>query len=1085
MKRLLLVLALLVMAAPAWAQFETATVVGTVKDSTGAVVPEAKVTLTNTATGVTVERMSSANGSYEFFTVRIGSYVVTAEKAGFSVALVDNIQVTVGARQRVDLTMAVGQLSETVEVSARAVLLQTDSSDRSQVITGEQTRALPLNGREYSALALLSPGVRLSALNTGGFTPREGSFNVNGLRSTFNNFLIDGVDNNAYGTSNQGFSNQVMQPAPDAVGEFKVVTNNMSAEYGRSAGATINVAYASGTNTIRGSAWEFARRTKFNATGAFRPATGVKPGFDRDQFGGVIGGPIKKNKAFFFADFEMFDQTRSQTASSSIATAAQRAGILTVAVRNPLTGEVFPAGTPIPMTTFARQVLNDLPATTNTGTANNLQVLQEFTNRTPKAGGKVDIQFSPRLSAFGRVGWRDADIFDNPPIALPSGGAGNARTYVNNKQFSGGITYTPGGTSLLEVRFGWSTTSAGKDPAALVAGQQGAAQMYGITGLPTDPRVAGGLPTQLITGLSDLGRQATNPQWQYPTVFNPKVNYTWLQGRHSLKTGYEFQRVLTEVQDVNPLYGRDSYAGQFSRPAGAAAGNLYNLADFMFGLRSTYALSNILVAELEQNMHFIYLQDDWRVNDRLTLNAGLRYEYATPWIEANNVLSNFDPITKTMVKAKDGSLEDRSTLKPDRNNFGPRIGLAFTPIDRTVIRGGYGISYVHFHRAGGANVLPINGPQVVNAVVVQTPAQADFRPTELGYPAGLTDPTRFNPLAANITYMPNDYRSTDVHSWFASVQREVWDGALLDFAYVGNRANGMLLFANYNQAVPNNAAGSLTLQQRRPIQEYADITYSFNGGKSRYHSFQTKFDWRIGTNMTLMSALTLSQTKDNGAGSLENPNGNFPAPQDFRNMDADFGLSSYHQPYNSTTSFVVELPVGRGRKYLSDAHPVVDAILGGWMIAGINTVAPGEMVTLTYTPTAAQQVSGIQQDFRGANNYRPNVNGDPLVPADQRTSSNWLSRTTVTVPTDPSQPFGNAGRNSVRGPLTWTVDLVTSKRFEMPWRNGSLELRGEAFNLLNRTNFRAPNGNRSAAAYGTITATYDPRIVQFGLKMSF
>ena len=1071
------------MATPAVAQFETASIVGTVKDGSGAVVPGAKVTLTNTATGVTAERVSDANGNYEFFTVRIGSYLITAEKAGFSIALVDNVQATVGARQRVDLSMAVGQLTETVQVSSRVILLQTDSSDRSQVITGAQTRALPLNGREYSALALLSPGVRQSAIGTGGFTPREGSFNVNGLRSTFNNFLIDGVDNNAYGTSNQGFSNQVMQPAPDAIGEFKVVTNNMSAEYGRSAGATINVAYASGTNTFRGSAWEFARRTKFNATGAFRPASGAKPGFDRDQFGGVFGGPIKKNKAFFFADVEIFDQTRSLTASSSIATVAQRAGILAVDVRNPLTGEVFPAGTSIPMTAFARKVLNELPAPTNSGTANNLQILQEFTNKTPKAGGKVDFQFSPRLSAFGRVGWRDVDIFDNPAIALPSGGGGNARTYVTNKQFSGGLTYTPGGTSLLEARFGWSTTRGGKDPAAL--GLAGAQETYGITGLSTDPRVAGGLPTQLITGLSDLGRQATNPQWQYPTVFNPKINYTWLQGRHSLKSGYEFQRVLTEVQDVNPLYGRDQYAGQFSRPTGVAANNIYNLSDFMFGARSTYALSNILVAELQQSMHFMYLQDDWRVNDRLTLNAGLRYEYATPWTEANNVLSNFDPATKTLFMAKDGSLQDRSTLKPDRNNFGPRVGLAFTPSERTVVRGGYGISYVHFHRAGGANVLPINGPQVVNAVVVQTPAQADFRTTQQGYPVGLTDPARFNPLAANITYMPSDYRSSDVHSWFASVQREIWSGALLDLAYVGNRANGMLLFANFNQAVPNNAAGTLSLQSRRPIQEFADITYSFNGGKSRYHSFQTKFDWRIGASMTLMSSLTLSQTKDNGAGSLENPNGNFPAPQDFRNMDADFGLSGYHQPYNSTTSFVIDLPFGSGRKYMSGANKVVEAILGGWQIAGINTILPGGMVTLTYTPSAAQQVSGIQQDFRGANNYRPNVSGDPLVPEGERTPSNWLSRTTVTVPTDPSQPFGNAPRNSLRGPLLWQVDLVTSKRFPMPWRNGSLEFRGEFFNLLNRTNFLAPNGNRSSVAYGTITATHDPRIIQVGLKVSF
>ena len=1085
MNRLLSVVFLL-LAAPAFAQFETATVVGTVRDASGGVVPDAKVTLLSTQTGVSLDRTTDANGNYEFFTVRIGTYVVTAEKSGFSIALVDNVLVTVGARQRVDLSMSVGQLTETVQVTSSAVLLQTDTSDRSQVITGEQTRALPLNGREYSALALLSPGVRLSALNTGGFTPREGSFNVNGLRSTFNNFLIDGVDNNAYGTSNQGFSNQVMQPAPDAVGEFKVVTNNMSAEYGRSAGATINVAYASGTNVYRGSVWEFMRRTGMNATGAFRPTTGVKPGFDRDQYGAVFGGPVVKNKAFFFADLEVFDQTRSQTATSTIPTLAQRSGLLTVDVRNPLTGEVYPAGTPIPMTAFARKVLSELPQPTTTGTGNNLSVLQEFTNTTPKAGGKLDIQFSPRLSAFGRIGWRDADIFDNPTIPGPSGGGGNAETYVSNKQFSGGVTYTPNGTSLLEIRFGWSNTEAGKNPFALVEGQPPADQAYGITGLPSDPRVAAGLPTQLITGYSDLGRQATNPQWQYPTVFNPKVNYSWIQGRHSLKSGYEFQRVLTEVQDVNPLYGRDSYAGQFSRPANATAGNLYNLADFMLGLRSTYALSNILVAELQQNMHFLYIQDDWRVNDRLTLNAGLRYEYATPWTEANNILSNFDPATKTMVIAQDGSLEERSTITPDRNNFGPRIGLAYTPVDRTVIRGGYGMSYVHFHRAGGANVLPINGPQVINAVVVQTLADPTFRTTQEGYPAGLTDPSRFNPLSANITYMPSDYRSTEVHSWFGSVQREIWTGALLDLAYVGNRSNGMLLFANYNQAAPNNAAGTLSLQARRPIPEYADITYSFNGGKSRHHAFQTKFDWRIGRDMTVMSSLTLAQTKDNGAGSLENPNGNFPAPQDFRNLDADYGYSAYHEPYNSTTSFIIDLPFGRGRRYMTDANPLAEALLGGWMVAGINTVVPGEMVTLTYTPTAAQQVSGIQQDFRGANNYRPNVSGDVLVPEGERTINNWLSRTNVTVPADPSQPFGNAPRNNVRGPLRWTVDMVLAKRVDVPWSpNGSFEFRLEAFNLFNRTNYRAPNGNRSAGGYGTITQTYDPRILQLGFKAMF
>jgi hypothetical protein len=1085
MKRLFLtIVAAALSAVPAFAQFETGSIVGTVRDNSGAVIAEATVTLTNVATGVSQTRKSDANGIFEFSTLRIGTYLVTAEKPGFAVAVADGVELTVGARQRVDLTMQVGQLSERIEVTAAATRLETDSSQRGQVITGEQTRALPLNGRDYSALAMLTTGVRQSAIGTGGFTPREGSFNINGLRSTVNNFLIDGVDNNAYGTSNQGFSNQVMQPAPDAVAEFKVVTNNMSAEYGRSAGGVINVAYRSGTNEFHGSGWEFFRDTKFNATGFFKPPAGGKPPLERNQFGGVIGGPLLRNRAFFFADYEGFRQTRALVATNTIPTAAQRQGVLTVAVTNPSTGQAIPAGTPVPMTAFARTVLQGLPEPTSAGTTNNYSILQEFTNNTDKMGGKVDFQASPRLSFFGRAGYRDVDISDQPPIPLPSGGSGNGFTYVTNKQVAVGSTWSPTNTSLFEFRFAWSDTVAGKNPPALGSGS--AAEMFGITGLPSDARVAGGLPTQLITGFADLGRQATNPQWQFPRVYNPKINYTWTGGRHSMKSGYEFQHIQTEVQDVNPLYGRDQYAGQFTRPAGAAANNLYNLSDFMLGLRSTYALSNILVANLRQNMHFLYVQDDLRLNDRLTLNLGLRYEYATPHWEKDNVLSNFDPVARAMVPATGGSLEDRTTIKPDRNNFGPRLGLAYTLTPRTVIRSGYGVSFVHFHRAGGANILPINGPQVINAVVVQTnPLDAAFRRTEQGYPAGLTDPSRFDPLSANITYMPRDYHASRVQSWFASVQRELGQNMIIDLAYVGNAADDMLLFANFNQAAPNNSAGTIPLQARRPIPGFADITYSFNGGKSRYNAFQAKFDWRLRSGLAVLSSLTLAKTEDNGAGSLENPNGNFPAPQDFYNRDADFGLSAYHQPYNMTTSVVLDLPVGRNRRFLSDPSPLVEALLGGWQIAGINWIYSGEAATLTYTPPATFQVSGIQQDFRGANNYRPNLTGNPVLPSDQRTPQAYLDRNAVVVPTDPSQPFGNAPRNNIRGPYYWQIDFMAGKRFPMPWRSGFAEFRIEAFNLLNRTNLRAPNANRSAAAFGTITATYDPRQLQLGLKLSF
>ena len=301
----------LVFAVRAFAQFETGAVLGQIRDDTGAVVPGAAVTLLNVETGVAIERVTDTEGGYEFFTVRPGTYKVSAALAGFATTFADNVQVSVGNRQRVDLTMKVGSLAEAVEVVGGVKTLETDTSQRGQVVSGRQATELPLNGREYSALAQLSPGVRLSALNTGGLTPREGSFNVNGLRSTFNNFLIDGVDNNAYGTSNQGFSNQVMQPPPDSLVEFRVVTNNVSAEYGRSGGATLNVAYKSGTNRFSGAAWEFFRDTSMNAEGFFKSATG-KPELKRNQYGYVLGGPILRNRAFFFTDYEGFRQNRER-----------------------------------------------------------------------------------------------------------------------------------------------------------------------------------------------------------------------------------------------------------------------------------------------------------------------------------------------------------------------------------------------------------------------------------------------------------------------------------------------------------------------------------------------------------------------------------------------------------------------------------------------------------------------------------------------------------------------------------------------------------------------------------------------------
>jgi hypothetical protein len=435
-----------------------------------------------------------------------------------------------------------------------------------------------------------------------------------------------------------------------------------------------------------------------------------------------------------------------------------------------------------------------------------------------------------------------------------------------------------------------------------------------------------------------------------------------------------------------------------------------------------------------------------------------------------------------MVTATDGSIGDRALVDPDKNNFGPRLGFAYTLMPKTVVRGGWGISYVHMNRIGSGNLLPINGPQVVRAVVAQGSATAaNFRPTEQGYPTGVTEPAAFNPLTANISYIPRDYHSSPVQSWYVSVQREFGPRMLVDVAYVGNKADDLLLLANYNQAAPNNSAGSIPLQQRRPIPTFADITYVFNGGRSRYDALQTKYEWRMSGDVTLLNSLTFSKAKDNGAGALENQNGNFPAPQDLNNLDADYGLSGYHQPWNVTTSFVWSLPFGHGKRWGNSLSPVMDAIVGGWQLSGINIVTPGEQVTLTYSPPAAAQVSSITNDFWGANNYRPNLTCDPTLPSDQRTITNYFNASCVVVPTDPSQPFGNAPRNNVRGPNFWQFDMGAMKQIRVA-DQAKVEFRIEAFNLFNRVNFAPPASNRSVSTFGTITSTYSARQVQLGVK---
>lgn len=502
----------------AQAQFESATVLGRVVDTSGGVVRGCAVSLKNLDTGVTAKTKTGESGDYQFLNVRAGRYQETAEATGFSASVTDSIEVTVNARQRVDIVLRVGETHRQVEVRDAATILETDSSDRGQVVGRQAVAELPLNGRASADLMLLAPGVRRSAITT-----RESSFNINGLRSAFNNFVLDGVDNNAYGTSNQGYSNQVIQLSPDAVEEFRVQTSNYSAEFGRAMGAVVNATMRSGGNNIHGAAWEYLRNTKLNAVGFFQPVGGVKPVLVQNQFGAATGGPVIKNRLFYFADYEGFRQVTRQVAYASVPTSDQRQGRFAGPVRNPYTGELYSDGV-IPqsaITAFARKVMNDLPPTNLPGTSNNLQTMPRGSTQDDKGDARIDHYHSGRLTFFGRFSNRLNTAFAPANIPGPSGGNSNGNTRTMNRQIATGATWTLTPFSLIEARFGYSITEGGKTPIDL--GGKNMLQLYGISGLPEDPGIAGGLNTQQISGLSNLGRQGTNPQHQDPTVVNPNT----------------------------------------------------------------------------------------------------------------------------------------------------------------------------------------------------------------------------------------------------------------------------------------------------------------------------------------------------------------------------------------------------------------------------------------------------------------------------------------------------------------------------------------------------------------------------------
>jgi hypothetical protein len=1084
-----------------FAQFETSEVLGTIKDPSGAPVARVTVTLRNEQTGIETKVQSDESGNYDFFDVKIGNYSLTAEMAGFDKFSTTGIVVNVNSRQRVDIALVVGVSTQIVNVEGAASTLETDTSEHGQVIHTQQIVELPLNGRDYTSLALLAPNVHVSpiaALFSPSGTPREGSFNVNGMRSTYNNFLLDGLDNNAYSTSNQGYSSQVVQPSPDAIAEFKVITSDFSAEYGRVGGGVINVAMRSGSNEFHGTAYEFLRNTDLNATGfTFSPAVFQKPTLQRNQFGFTIGGPIIKNRLFFFADYEGYRQLQRYLNFDTIPDINDRNGILPVAVYDPLNKTLYPANKQIPITVlnpFAEAVLSGLPQPNGPGRSNNYEALLLIRDYSDKYDAKLNYQINDKMTSFLRFSQRKDLQYYQPDIAGPSGGGGNGYIHAIQQQAAIGYTWTLTASSLLDARFGFDHVLAGKEPPYL--GGPSMEALYGIPGLPTSPNLTGGLDSQSVSGFSAFGRQTSNPQFQNPTSFNPKINYSKIVGRHAIKAGYEFTAIRTEVLDVNPLYGADTYSGQFSKPTCAIIGSgctsipsdssSYNLADFIFGTPSTIQLGNNFVTNLRQHINALYVQDDYRVTSKLTLNLGLRWEFATPIWERDNNWTNFDPTTDTLIKATNGSLYDRALVHPDYRDFGPRIGFAWSADPKTVVRGGYGISYVFDNRPGSAQE-GINAPQALFGILTQSiPAggavPATFLTTQNSFTTGIDVPSNFNPLASNIDYISANTRWPYVQSWFFGVQRQLAKNMTLEVAYQGNHSLRLPIIADYNQAYPNAPGGTLGVQARVPIPTFGPITWLDPVGDNDYNGMSVRLEHRFNHGLYLLNSFTWSKALGDSEQALEYyPGGTEANPQNIRDLGAERGPTSFDVKLINVTSLVYQLPFGRGRQFGANLNPIVDAAFGGWELNSIITANTGTPINVYYSPSAAQDVTGLTNDYRGEAILRPNVSGTGISETFSQSINNYFAGYTFTTP---SASFGNLGRDAFRNPDFAQWDLSANKNFRIR-ELAALQLRSEFFNVTNHTNLGVPTAVTTSSAFGTIRTTYPARIIQFALKFIF
>ena len=1071
MKRLLACAALALLSIPAEAQVDRATVSGTVKDPTGAVLTTASIAVTHAGTNAITRVRTTGDGVYLVPNLIPGTYTITAEAQGFG-SQSRAVILEVGERARIDFELTVGGMSEAVEVAEATRLINTTQSAVGTVLDQNAVAKLPLAIRNWDDMLALVAGVQGDRYSEeGGATAlgRTGGVNVHGNRSLSNNFLLDGVDNNSISTNVQELSTQVSRPSIDAIEEFKVVTSPYSAEYGRAPGAAISVTTKSGTNAFRGSVYDYYRDEKFDSNTYFnedfRTERNLAPlpkfANDQNQFGGSLGGPIIKDKAFFFADYERTRITKGVTRITRVPTLEERQGIFAGTVRDPLTGQPFP-GNRIPADRFdpvARSIMDLLPEPNTPGANNYTRPDAQVTDDADRFLGRVDFRPTGSDTIFARY------IYTTRKRVLPGwfGGIvdGTSSSALGDQSMkSHGLVM--GWTRILSPslvnEFRFSFSNADSDLVQLPFGQDPPAGAV-VPGVPVDPLFSGGLTGMTIVGYfgggARIGSPDFSPKFQHTQQYQFINTISWLKGAHQFKFGIDVMAPMkNEYMDVPATRGDLGFRATFT---GQAVG------DFLLGYVSDSLLTTPWVVDQRMWGVSFFVQDDWKVGSRLSLNLGLRYDYMTPSYEANNRMANFDPATATLVQAKDGSMEDRALVKPDKNNFAPRVGFVYQLSDSMILRGGYGIFYNQFDRIGSEDQIALNpgtGLVSLQPVTASVASGPQFL-LRNGFPAGYLDPAKIDLSRAVIRGADRDSPKAQVHQFGVGAQKtfaQVW---MVSIDFVGTEGRDLANLINLNQPLPN-AAGNNALGSRPFPTMGPQIQWREEKGESSYMGVDLQFQKRFSSGYAFGLAYTLSECEDTTAEHLAT-GGSPSRSQNARDLEAWRGPCGYDTTHRFVANFVYELPFAKG------ASGVKRALLGDWMISGIYAARSGRPFTAT----------------QGNNNVGPYHNGLPNQTGSgdgPETVDKWFEPADFPVVT--SGTFGNAKRNDLRGPSWQALDLSLQKDFNMGRMN--LNLRWDVFNVFNTVNFGLPNADVSSAAVGTISQLAgDPRLMQFSARLRF